>query len=283
MLFDVRRSGLFVALLSVVIVPHQQARQPVHIDRDRDDRCARVIAPPAHRPRLITFAVTRDTPGGGDDDPPDPTQHAASIDDAVRAALARDDELAPIWNVGVPQFVLDVTAAVHSLLERWLQGHELVIAEEIHSAELAMVVIRRWRIAWHGYEPIAQERAQLRDLLRWMRAEAERAQIPRHGMSRDTTRHLAGTAISDTTRCVTSEGDRLHRRRLIAENIRTARIARGLTQQQLGDLVGVDRRQVNRWEAALVEPIPHASAIARALDVTLADLYTETPTLEPLP
>jgi transcriptional regulator with XRE-family HTH domain len=47
----------------------------------------------------------------------------------------------------------------------------------------------------------------------------------------------------------------------------------GLTQQQLADLVGVDKTAVSAWERKLARPdIRHLAAVAKALKVTLDDL-----------
>ena len=39
-----------------------------------------------------------------------------------------------------------------------------------------------------------------------------------------------------------------------SENLKSLRKARGLTQKQLADLVGVDQRTVSAWENGVCEP-----------------------------
>jgi transcriptional regulator with XRE-family HTH domain len=40
----------------------------------------------------------------------------------------------------------------------------------------------------------------------------------------------------------------------VGHNLRAARIARGMTQKQVGDELGVTNRDVSRWENGKVEP-----------------------------
>lgn len=65
----------------------------------------------------------------------------------------------------------------------------------------------------------------------------------------------------------------LTRRRAIGDNIRTARLAAGLTQEQVALRIGMDRATYNRIEmghsAALIDSL---ILIADALRVPLADL-----------
>ncbi|MFE5140291.1 helix-turn-helix domain-containing protein [Streptomyces fagopyri] len=61
------------------------------------------------------------------------------------------------------------------------------------------------------------------------------------------------------------------RRRAIGERIRTARLHRGLTQEQLANLLGIDRRSIHRYETARRDPaLSMLVRIADALDVPLA-------------
>lgn len=58
--------------------------------------------------------------------------------------------------------------------------------------------------------------------------------------------------------------------------IRDLRIKAGLTQQQLADVVGVDRVAVARWESGAA--LPRASKlpmIAETLNCTIDDLFKE--------
>ena len=54
-----------------------------------------------------------------------------------------------------------------------------------------------------------------------------------------------------------------------AENLKALRVARGLTQEQLGKIIGVDKRTVSTWETGISEPNLHT--IAR-----LCDFFGET-------
>lgn len=65
----------------------------------------------------------------------------------------------------------------------------------------------------------------------------------------------------------------LTRRQAIGTNVRAARIERKLTQEKLGELVGLDRKTVNRIEQGThATLIDHLLLIADALGVPLADL-----------
>ncbi|MGW5130338.1 helix-turn-helix transcriptional regulator [Streptomyces sp. NPDC004135] len=63
------------------------------------------------------------------------------------------------------------------------------------------------------------------------------------------------------------------RRRQIGERLRTARLHADLTQEQLGERVGRDRRTIHRWEYAQRVPnLEDLLLLADALGVPLADL-----------
>lgn len=65
----------------------------------------------------------------------------------------------------------------------------------------------------------------------------------------------------------------LTRRQAIGDNVRAARTGRKLTQEKLGELVGLDRKTVNRIEQGThATLIDHLLLIADALDTPLADL-----------
>src|SRR6266542_989262 len=65
----------------------------------------------------------------------------------------------------------------------------------------------------------------------------------------------------------------------VAEVIRSRRAALGLTQAQLAEAAGVDKRQIRRYEANETHPtLPVAMAIARVLGISLDELAGETPT-----
>lgn len=62
----------------------------------------------------------------------------------------------------------------------------------------------------------------------------------------------------------------------LGDSIRRLRIARGLTQQQLGDLLGVEQQAISAWEhghshprRALLRPL------ADALDVHVSTLFAD--------
>lgn len=63
------------------------------------------------------------------------------------------------------------------------------------------------------------------------------------------------------------------RRRAIGDQIRAERTRQKLTQDQLGELAGLDRKTVNRIEqASHATSIDHLLLIAGALNVPLAEL-----------
>jgi transcriptional regulator with XRE-family HTH domain len=64
----------------------------------------------------------------------------------------------------------------------------------------------------------------------------------------------------------------LTRRRAIGDNIRRARTAKKLSQEQLAELAGLDRKTVNRIEQGHGTVVDHWLLISGALDVSLADL-----------
>ena len=59
----------------------------------------------------------------------------------------------------------------------------------------------------------------------------------------------------------------------IAENILGTRTAKGLTQEQLAEAVGVSRQTIAKWESGETSPdLEHAGALADALGTTLDGL-----------
>ncbi|MDT0387787.1 helix-turn-helix domain-containing protein [Streptomyces dubilierae] len=65
----------------------------------------------------------------------------------------------------------------------------------------------------------------------------------------------------------------LTRRRQIGDNVRAVRSARGLTQEKLGELAGVDRKTVNRLEQGThATNSDHLLLIAAALNTPLSEL-----------
>lgn len=66
------------------------------------------------------------------------------------------------------------------------------------------------------------------------------------------------------------------RRRAIGDQVRAVRTRRKLTQEQLGELVDLDRKTINRVEQGThATLIDHLLLIADALGVPLADLVRE--------
>ncbi|MFB9464547.1 helix-turn-helix domain-containing protein [Streptomyces cinereospinus] len=65
----------------------------------------------------------------------------------------------------------------------------------------------------------------------------------------------------------------LARQQVIGERIRTCRRAAGLSQVQLGDLVGRDHKTIHRYETAQTSPnLLDLILIAHAVGVPLAEL-----------
>ncbi|MET7452551.1 helix-turn-helix transcriptional regulator [Streptomyces sp. NPDC005574] len=63
------------------------------------------------------------------------------------------------------------------------------------------------------------------------------------------------------------------RRQAIGDHVRAAREAKQLSQERLGELVGLDRKTINRVEQGTHGTlIDHLLLIASALDVPLAEL-----------
>lgn len=68
----------------------------------------------------------------------------------------------------------------------------------------------------------------------------------------------------------------LPRRQQIGKRLRDAREEAGLTQLQLGHLVGRDHRTIHRWEYAYRVPsLEDLLLLAHALGITLAELVGE--------
>ncbi|MFC9680022.1 helix-turn-helix transcriptional regulator [Streptomyces sp. NPDC056948] len=63
------------------------------------------------------------------------------------------------------------------------------------------------------------------------------------------------------------------RRRKIGDNVRAARNAKKISQERLAELVGLDRKTVNRIEQGThATLIDHLLLVAAALDTSLSDL-----------
>ena len=68
----------------------------------------------------------------------------------------------------------------------------------------------------------------------------------------------------------------MDRKTLVGERIRAARTARGLSQQQLGELLDVSFQAVSTWESGKFIPdSDHLPALAEALDLSLNTLFAE--------
>ena len=69
----------------------------------------------------------------------------------------------------------------------------------------------------------------------------------------------------------------------IKDNIKMLRESRGLTQQELADVLGVDRSAVAQWESGISSPrIGKAMAVCEYFHVTLDNLVNDKPTLSEL-
>lgn len=68
-----------------------------------------------------------------------------------------------------------------------------------------------------------------------------------------------------------------HTKTVVAENIRAARVAKGLTQRQVSEALGMDAMAVSRWERAKVLPDPVGTMprLAHVLGVEVGWLYTD--------
>lgn len=67
------------------------------------------------------------------------------------------------------------------------------------------------------------------------------------------------------------------RRRAVGERIRTVRLHRELTQEQLANAVGIDRRSIHRYETARRDPaLSMLVRIADALNVPLWLLVSDS-------
>lgn len=57
------------------------------------------------------------------------------------------------------------------------------------------------------------------------------------------------------------------------DKLKSVRIEKGLTQQQLADLIGVKRQNVGRWETGEFEPsLKNLKRIAEALEIDIKEL-----------
>lgn len=65
-------------------------------------------------------------------------------------------------------------------------------------------------------------------------------------------------------------------RQAIGRRVRERRLWLNLSQEGLGELVGVDRRTISGWEHAMSDPtLSDLIRLADALDVPLAELVAE--------
>jgi len=64
----------------------------------------------------------------------------------------------------------------------------------------------------------------------------------------------------------------------LADTIESRRLALGMSRPELAALVGVNERQIRRWEASEQEPTASScAALARSLGLTLPELFGEIP------
>lgn len=66
------------------------------------------------------------------------------------------------------------------------------------------------------------------------------------------------------------------------ERLKQYRKARGLTQQELADLLGVSNKSVSRWESGSYPDVATLGPLAHALGVTVDDLLGVAPPLRSL-
>ena len=66
-----------------------------------------------------------------------------------------------------------------------------------------------------------------------------------------------------------------HARTVLAENVRSARLAAGISQEELAFMAGIDRTYASQIERAIANPsLGITCAVADALGSTLIDLLT---------
>jgi DNA-binding XRE family transcriptional regulator len=114
-------------------------------------------------------------------------------------------------------------------------------------------------------------RSIVRDAIEIFRSQNATGAAPR-----GVTLHLARRAPRGTVPRVPGETPKQHRRRVVAANLRRCRRARGLTQEQLAERIGVERPSVVKWERARWEPSAgHLEQLAAALGVEASEFYRE--------
>lgn len=67
-----------------------------------------------------------------------------------------------------------------------------------------------------------------------------------------------------------------------AQRLKQYRKAKGLTQQELADLLGVSNKSVSRWESGSYPDVATLAPLARALGVTINELLGESPNIRSL-
>ena len=66
-----------------------------------------------------------------------------------------------------------------------------------------------------------------------------------------------------------------HARKILAENVRSARLAAGISQEELAFMAGIDRTYASQIERAIANPsLGITCAVADALGCTLIELLT---------
>ena len=98
------------------------------------------------------------------------------------------------------------------------------------------------------------------------------------GVTHDCTNR--GTDLSRVVNkpaTVPSRPDRVQERRLtFGDAVRERRLAAGLTQEQLAERAGVDRKSISRMETGAYSPsLDRVWRVADALQITLSDFFGE--------
>ncbi len=75
-----------------------------------------------------------------------------------------------------------------------------------------------------------------------------------------------------------SSPERVQERRLtFGDAVRERRLAAGLTQEELAELAGVDRKSISRMETGAYSPsLDRVWRVADALQITLSDFFDRT-------
>jgi DNA-binding XRE family transcriptional regulator len=137
---------------------------------------------------------------------------------------------------------------IADLYRRWL-GRQPIDHAEVRALMLEVEAAGRWRVEEFGSDEFAERRVECLDLLRRMH------RVLVAGVSRDDTvsngdkwqdlpsvQGVANGAKWHAVTTATVSDERLRR------NARQARLDAGLSQPQLGELIGVDRIRISKME-----------------------------------